>query len=469
MLRACAGGEDANGAREVGVSEREEWLAIEKRGWGRFLARALVLGVVVFGAVRLAVARDGVPGGAARSFVTVAGTLTGVSTPTVAMTFTFHRAAGAVMCVSRVESVGVGAGGAFSTPVPIDAPGCPATLFDGSDVQVDVAVGSEVVARNAAINPVPYAHYASQYGTPDCPVGYERVFDQSGGFSESDDTRLCVRRNAERSAIVDEVVRVGDGSTAFWVDRYEATVWTTRNGDGTPLGTTSPDYPDGFPSNGQWGRPPSRAPSTRLFALSRAGTWRPSVYLTWFQAQGACRISGKRLPTGEEWLAAANGTDDLLGTTSDGADGRCVLVGGVAAVITRPRCRSRWGAHDMIGNVAEWTADWMASVGRGSAYTTPGAINGNEAANGAAAWPDAGRQAAGWPDSPSYGGDRVFSVNSAAYTIPGNVDFRFGVPSAVLRGGTARDATGAGVFYVNYAVAPSYEDDATGFRCVIPR
>ena len=137
-------------------------MEIERGAWGRFAVRAVVLGLVVFGAVRLAVARDGVAGGAARSYVTVAGTLTGVTEPSVGMTFTFHRPnGGAMLCAPRVDGVSVGARGAFSVQVPIEPPGCPATLFDGSDVEVDVAVGREVVARDSRINPVPYAHYAS--------------------------------------------------------------------------------------------------------------------------------------------------------------------------------------------------------------------------------------------------------------------------------------------------------------------
>ncbi len=137
--------------------------------WRTFAVRTAVFCAAVFGAMRLAVARDGVAGGPARSFVTVAGTLTGVSGATPA-TFEFRRAGSpALLCAPQV-TITPGAGGAFSVPVPLDQPElsatarCPDDLLDGRDVQVRVLVGGNEVATWAPINPVPYAHFATSAG-----------------------------------------------------------------------------------------------------------------------------------------------------------------------------------------------------------------------------------------------------------------------------------------------------------------
>ena len=171
--------------------------------WKAFVARTMVFGVVVFGAVRLAVARDGVAGGPARSFVTVAGTLTGVSgaTPT---TFEFRRAGSpAVLCAPQV-TITTGAGGAFSVPVPLDQPELPATarcpddLFDGRDVQVRVLISGNEVATWAPVNPVPYARFADQSGVANAarrpgPYGLTLAYDATP--TSPTYGQLCVQCN----------------------------------------------------------------------------------------------------------------------------------------------------------------------------------------------------------------------------------------------------------------------------------
>jgi hypothetical protein len=89
---------------------------------------------------------------------------------------------------------------------------------------------------------------------------------------------------------VDEVVKVGFGASAFWIDRYEASIYQNPDGTGTQYGAASQDYPSTFPINGQG------AVANLLYAQSVAGRT-PSTFLSWFQAARACRASGKRLPT----------------------------------------------------------------------------------------------------------------------------------------------------------------------------
>jgi hypothetical protein len=158
---------------------------------------------------------------------------------------------------------------AISVEVPIDpeADGgarCPTTLFDGSDVQFDVLVGATEVAMNQAINPVPYARYAERVGTSDCPTGYEKDSAASVGA-----ITVCYRIVATERPMVthrDEVVRVGSGATAFWIDRYESSA-IGRNG--TSYGGIGDPSWGPLLRSGRWlsstvTRPPVLALSLRL-------------------------------------------------------------------------------------------------------------------------------------------------------------------------------------------------------------
>ena len=86
----------------------------------------------------------------------------------------------------------------------------------------------------------------------------------------------------------------------------------------------------------------------------------PSTNITWFQAQEACANAGKRLPSNAEWQIGANGTPDVNpenGTT----DCNIASDGGASLTGARSGCVSARGAFDMVGNLAEWVADWAPS------------------------------------------------------------------------------------------------------------
>ncbi len=159
------------------------------------------------------------------------------------------------------------------------------------------------------------------------------------------------------------------------VDTYEASVWQippantklvklVKQGKATlaaltaggatqlaPAGTCgSPsDYGVNFPSTGNWtpvlGSSP---PSPGVYAVSIPGV-KPSACITWFQAQQACALSGKRLITNGEWQRAAAGTPD-------GAP--CLVSAGGPGNTGTAGCVSSWGAFDMVGNVWEWVDQW---------------------------------------------------------------------------------------------------------------
>ena len=72
-----------------------------------------------------------------------------------------------------------------------------------------------------------------------CPLGY------------TNDTTVTTYTVCKKGA--DEMVKVGTGMSAFWIDRYEASVWSNADGTGSQYGAigstgtlVSPDYPDTF-------------------------------------------------------------------------------------------------------------------------------------------------------------------------------------------------------------------------------
>ena len=163
-------------------------------------------------------------------------------------------------------------------------------------------------------------------------------------------------------------------SGAACMDKYEASVWrvpdpTTTNaalvrriqlgratqadlmaGGATQLGTASADYAP-CTANGQ-------NCTNDIYAVSLPSVL-PSAFITWFQAQEACANAGKRLPTSAEWQVAANGTPD---PGADNGMTDCNISGdgpGLSPTGARSSCVSARGAFDMVGNLAEWVADWV--------------------------------------------------------------------------------------------------------------
>jgi formylglycine-generating enzyme required for sulfatase activity len=148
------------------------------------------------------------------------------------------------------------------------------------------------------------------------------------------------------------------------VDAYEASVWfvpgtqkrliaVIQKGSVTPaelvkggavqLGFTVGDaLPYGCPETGNG--------CVDVYAVSIPGVY-PAVAMTWFQFAAAARNSHKRLPTNQEWQAAALGTPD--GAPCNVSSGSLALTGQAAG------CLSDVGAFDMVGNVVEWTGDWV--------------------------------------------------------------------------------------------------------------
>jgi formylglycine-generating enzyme required for sulfatase activity len=149
---------------------------------------------------------------------------------------------------------------------------------------------------------------------------------------------------------------------AFWIDKYEVTsrqflefTAKTNYGGG-----------EGLKEGKDW-----RSASNIDKPLPY-----PVAGITWNDANAYCKSLGKRLPTEEEWEKAARGPSGNAypwgkewmerhsNTKEAGLDN--------AAPVGKSDDISFYGAHDMFGNVQEWTGSWY-TVYKGNPMKDPNA------------------------------------------------------------------------------------------------
>lgn len=298
----------------------------------------------------------------------------------------------------------------------------------------------------------------AEFANPECPAGYARKEDLvpwTGSGQSLPEFVYCVSENGTGN---DEVVRVGTGRSAFWIDRYEASIWPTPAGYAGDLNAQKFRYPSmddtytsNFPKNGQVKR------GNELYAVSGRGVT-GSCNVSWFQAAEACAASGKRLPTGAEWLQAARGTHDPAVGNNGFANKQCNTLppsaqpreaGQAIGDSADASCISDWGAEDMIGNFGEWTADWHAGVG---AIVVP-------------------FDKPAWGELDGYGGDKSYNILSKVEAQPNGAPAKSidGLPAAIVRGGNWTEGEAGGLFTFTANVGPTFWHFSLGFRCMIPR
>lgn len=173
----------------------------------------------------------------------------------------------------------------------------------------------------------------------------------------------------------------------------------------------------------------------------------PWVNISQDQADVACAKAGKRLPTNNEWYAAALATPDIDSNwTGDDCQVSRNWPSQPGSTGSGKNCRSAAGAYDMIGNVWEWVKGAI-SDGKfeGKQLPESGFIDSTDGDS---------LPARTNPNTPNenYNQDYFWIKNKGARSF--------------ARGGYWDNKTDAGQYSVYLVSEPSFAGSGIGFRCV---
>jgi len=217
-----------------------------------------------------------------------------------------------------------------------------------------------------------------------------------------------------------------DGSSSLCVDRFPASA------------DSNCPYPDPEHS----GHSTVNLSTAGCQAVSKPNR-QPWRYLARHQAETACALAGKRLPTALEWHRSAIGTPFYSNRSSASVchlEGRDPRSGSVDS-----DCRSAGGAVDMAGNVWEWVLeDVVAGNWNGRSLPETGYVRAVDQAGVAV---ETGDQPLA-----EYGGDFVWTDE---------IEVR-----GMARGGYWGSSIRGGIYSVNTTMSPSFAGQGVGFRCV---
>jgi len=237
---------------------------------------------------------------------------------------------------------------AKQSPVPVKAtPRAPSPLWFLTPLVATAAIGAVYVSHHRAGAP-----------KPSSTIGAERIVPAviDGGVPEP------VTTAAPPSPCPAWMVLVPGGSfttvetrehftvPAFCLDATEVTVAAYNTC------VQSGDCIAPYSSRLSGSNPPVEDPACN--GTDRAN--HPVNCVDWDQANTYCSVAGGRLPTDAEWEWAARGGENgwLYPWGDEPPDDRAcwATIDGTCAVGSFPTGDNPWGAHDLAGNVLEWTS-----------------------------------------------------------------------------------------------------------------
>ena len=252
-------------------------------------------------------------------------------------------------------------------------------VFGGSTVAPDRGLGTAMSGAASVATPSPSASaLAVPARRTECPAGTVLV---TGGrfFMGSDAPEFKLWQPAHKVTV-----------DTFCIDIHEVTAGDYKAcsdmGD-CKRPETTPSYPRAD-SVSEAQHEKNRTIQSELCTFGKEGMEKhPINCVSWALADTFCKVQKKRLPTEAEWEYAARGSDGRKYPWGEEAGDETHMNAcgvecnkwetahglkpsqrmwesddgffGTAPVGSFPRGKTKFGAHDFIGNVWEWTSDWF--------------------------------------------------------------------------------------------------------------